>query len=96
MGRYTELEEKQKKEIEQLKKELNINKQNFAEIQNIMIPKVSKRIYKLEDEKRQLEKEKKWLQYKVLEASQKQHIGLSYQDKIILLNDDMKQALKDI
>ena len=47
------------------------------------------------EEIEQLRKEKKWLQYKVLEASQKQHIGLSYQDKIILLNDDMKQALKD-
>ncbi len=52
------------------------------------------RYVRIEDTER-LKKEKEWLQYKVLEASQKQHIGLSYQDKIILLNDDMKQALKD-
>lgn len=42
-----------------------------------------------------LKNEKKWLEYKVLEASQKKHIGLSYDEKIVLLEEDMKQALKE-
>ena len=49
------------KEIERLKKELNINKADFREVNTVMIPKVSARIYKLEDDNRQLKKEKEWL-----------------------------------
>ena len=47
------------------------------------------------EEIEQLKKEKEWLKCKVLEASQKKHIGLSHDEKIKLLEDDMQQALKE-
>ena len=43
----------------------------------------------------QLKKEKEWLEYKVLESSQKHHTGKSYDEKIAMLNDEMQQALKE-
>ena len=44
---------------------------------------------------KKLEKEKEWLEYKVLEASQKQYPKLSYVEKVAMLEDDMQQALKE-
>jgi len=44
---------------------------------------------------KKLEKEKEWLEYKVLEASQKQYPELSLAEKVVMLEDDMQQALKE-
>lgn len=43
-----------------------------------------------------LEKEEVWLMCKVLETSQKQYPGLSYDQKIKMLEDDMKRALNGV
>ncbi len=69
-----------KKEIERLKKENTL---------------VNETIINLIKDNKQLEKEKEWLQYKVLEASQKRHTGKTYDEKIAMLEDDMQQALKE-
>ncbi len=53
-----------------------------------------KRALGLKDKKiKRLGKEKEWLEYKVLEASQKRHSGKTYDEKIAMLEDDMQRAL---
>ena len=56
---------------------------------------VGKVIFEKNKEIEQLKKEKGWLEYKVLEASQKQYPELSLAEKVAMLEDDMQQALKE-
>jgi len=87
-----ELIHQQNIEIEQLKKELNINKADFREVNTVIIPKVSARIYKLEDDNRQLKKENEWLLDKTVQGLIGENIRAEQREIVI---SKMQQALKE-